>query len=139
VKGKNTILAKLYKNLELLPWVHQRFKQVTVENLDWEQCFTDYDSYDTVFYCDPPYIGGNVYEFNMSLDEHKRLCEKISELKGFVALSGFDNDVYNSFHWDGKHAFDIKNRVSTVAYNSDERNRSRIECLWIKEAGHHLD
>lgn len=134
VKGNNSILAKLYKNLELFPWVHRRFKQVTVENLDWEQCFDDYDGYDVVFYCDPPYVGSNIYEHSMSLDEHKRLCEKIFASKGFVALSGFDNDVYNSFPWDGKHAFDIKNIVSTVEYGAGDRNKSRIECLWIKEA-----
>lgn len=134
VKGKNTIIGKLCKNLELLPTVHQRFKQITVENLDWQQCFKDYDSSETVFYCDPPYFGANVYEYNMSKDEHVRLCDKIFELSGFVALSGFDNDVYNGYPWHGKHVFDIQNRISTVAYHDQDRAHMRLECLWIKEA-----
>jgi len=134
VKGTNSILGKLYKNLDLFPMVHRRFKQVTVENLDWQQCFKDYDSHNTVFYCDPPYIGGNVYEFNMSTEDHKLLCDRIFQVEGFVALSGFDNDIYNSYDWNGKHVFDIQNRVSTIAYSDEDRKHKRLECLWIKEA-----
>jgi DNA adenine methylase len=134
VKEPNTILAKIFKNLELFPQVHRRFKQVTIENLDWEDCFKDYDGPHTVFYCDPPYYESNVYEHTMSKNDHQRLCEQIFDAEGFVALSGFDNDLYNSYPWNGKHVFDLKNRIATTAYGIGDRDEVRLECLWIKEA-----
>ena len=132
LKGKNTILSKLYGNLELFPSVHRRFKQVTVENLDWRECFRDYDSYETVFYADPPYYESDIYDHGV---DHKALCDTIFELNGFVALSGFDNELYNSYDWDGKHVFEMKNRVATTANPGTPRNEVRLECLYIKEAG----
>ena len=126
-QSKNTIIQKLYKNLEMFPAIHQRFKQITIENLDWKMCITDFDDYDTVFYCDPPYIDSNVYEHNIS---HQELCDTIFKCKGFVALSGYENDLYNSFPWSGKHVFDVTNRITS---DLTDRSAIRLECLWIKE------
>ena len=30
---------------------------IVLENLDWSAAFEKYDSEETVFYCDPPYVG----------------------------------------------------------------------------------
>jgi DNA adenine methylase len=37
------------------------FDDVVLENLDWADVFEKYDSEDTVFYCDPPYVGYEDY------------------------------------------------------------------------------
>lgn len=131
--GRNNIIDKLYRTLEIFPTIHQRLKFVQIENLDWQQIFVDYDGYDVIFYCDPPYVGSNKYRFSMSDYDHHTLCKSIMQLKGFCALSGFNNSIYNSYDWDGKHVFEVRNNVSTVAYGGDPRSKKRLECLWIKE------
>lgn len=112
-------LPKLYM-------ISLRFRQVYVENLDWRTCLTDYDSPDTVFYLDPPYWDSNVYKLKMSRSEHYEMCERIHNLEGFVALSGFDNPVYKQFPWTKIYSFNIKGDDSEDFWN-------RREFLWIKD------
>jgi len=38
-------------------------ERVIVEKLDWRQCLKTYDSDGTLFFCDPPYIGGDVRSY----------------------------------------------------------------------------
>ena len=127
--GKNTILNKLFNNLKLFPIVHERIKKLQIENLDWQQIIKDYDGHDVVFYFDPPYVDSNQYSHTMSYADHHKLCQAIMELNGFCALSGYDNEIYNSYDWSGKHVFDLKNRISSPS----DRGTVRLECLWIKE------
>lgn len=133
--GKNTIVTKIQKNLELFPTIHRRFQNVQIENLDWQVIFKDYAKPDAIIYCDPPYIDSNIYAHRMSRNDHKKLCDRIFDCDSFVALSGFDNTLYNDYPWDGKHAFQLQNKVSTVAVSTKDRLKTRVECLWIKEAG----
>jgi DNA adenine methylase len=129
-KGRNDIIDKLYKTLDTFPLIHKRFKEVQIENLSWEQIFKDYDGPDVVFYCDPPYMNTRDYKHNMTVGEHIKMCDAIFDLKGFVALSGYENPIYNKYPWDGKHYFEITNRVFDT---KADRSTSRTECLWIKE------
>ncbi len=97
VKGKGLMWRKISENLELFEDIAQRFLAIQIENLDWRHCFTDYDSLETVFYCDPPYWEHNIYEYFMKKSDHKEMLERIFKCKGFVALSGYKNDLYDSY------------------------------------------
>jgi DNA adenine methylase len=142
--GTSGIWKKIQNNLELFPAIHERMKTVQIENLDWRTCFKDYDSLDTVFYLDPPYIESNIYKFGMKKAEHLHMCHEIFKLEGFVALSGFPNDIYDQFDWDEIYEFKIENRVATGAFDANNnmeglegttsRDVKRTECLWLKEA-----
>lgn len=118
----------MWGQLPKLTMMSFRFKQISIENLDWRTCLSDYDSADTVFYLDPPYVNSNVYKLKMSRSEHFEMCERIQKLKGFVALSGFDNPIYNHFHWDKIYSWRIKGEST----GSDIWNRR--EFLWIKDS-----
>ena len=136
----NNTLSKLIQNRLPLFWdVHQRFKSIQIENLDWRQVFRDYDHPDTVFYCDPPYVGSDIYEFKMSEKEHGELCERIFNLQGFVALSGFENPIYENYPWTNIHSWDLRTFAQSQAYTGTTKNCSdfardiRTEYLWIKD------
>lgn len=122
-----------WKNLENIPAIVDRFKYVQIENLDWEQCLLDYDSPSTVFYLDPPYFATDegAYNLNFSREDHRRLVNKIFELKGFVAISGYATSYYDTFPWDEKFSW-------AVEMTQNKRNENTIkvvtECLWIKES-----
>lgn len=82
----------------------QRLDQVTIENLDFEKLIKEYDKEETLFYCDPPYVGTesyykNVREFNLS--DHKRLHRTLKSIKGKFILSYNDTlfirELYKDF------------------------------------------
>lgn len=143
-KAVSPIYNKLYNNLELFAPVSKRFQKVQVENADWRMLFKDYDRASTVWYLDPPYYESNVYEYNMKKDEHTELCNKIFNLKGFVALSGFDNPIYDKYDWSSKYEYKLSNNCTSAAHSEgsvmegkehlSDRGEKRVECLWIKEA-----
>ena len=55
--GASTPKARIVRQVEAL---NARLEGVNVERLDWARCVQLYDSPATLFFCDPPYIGGDV-------------------------------------------------------------------------------
>lgn len=48
--------ARTYSNgIDRLRAFADRFAEVAVENLGWRECIDQYDTEETLFYCDPPY------------------------------------------------------------------------------------
>jgi DNA adenine methylase len=133
---------KYHRKLDLFPTIHQRMKNVQVENCDYKQIFSDYDSYDTVFYVDPPYLGTdlNIYKDKWSSQHQIELLKTIFNCNGFVALSGYDCKMNDLFPWDDKYEWNTAVSIKSTANN--ERNKKKTEyareqateVLWIKEA-----
>lgn len=138
---------KLYNNFPAMRRVHMRFKNVMIENLDWRECLKDFDDHETVFYLDPPYMksttSGNMYDYNMTKSEHIELCEKVFQTKGFVAVSGYENEVYSQYPWDQVEMWDVFVSMTGIAFTEtnnldglDSRidRGHRMERLYIKHA-----
>lgn len=137
-------LASLQDKLTLFPRIHERFKHVQVENQDWLQCVRDYDSHDTVFYLDPPYIDADpgVYKNKLTQDEHRKFIDTVFQTKGYCAVSGYSNPVYDSQPWDHVYQWDAFVSIKSAAYTESnnkghlegqEERGTATECLWIKE------
>lgn len=60
-----------------------RLDRVTIENLDWEKCLTNYDRTETFFFIDPPYThcGATLYD-GWQTSDVRRLATKLATLKG---------------------------------------------------------
>lgn len=144
--GDGSLAGKIRNGLRSLPEIHDRFKQIQVENADWSNILRDYDSLETVFYLDPPYVDAyrGTYEYEMSIGEHTKLIETIFTLKGFVAVSGYPNALYDSNPWDKVFHWDVRSTAKALAF-TDENNKSHgdtnrgdaTEKLWIKESHAH--
>lgn len=145
VKGKAQMGPKLKTNLKLFHPCHNRLKDVQVENQDWRHILKDFDSEDMVFYLDPPYYqyAKGMYECEMSKEDHHELLERIFHLQGFVAISGYENEVYDSKPWDHRYQWKIQvsslgqafTDANNLAGHEDTLKRGyAIETLWIKEA-----
>ncbi len=117
--------------------IHYRLKKVQIENLDWRDCIRKYDSFDTVFYLDPPYFNSDpaVYDLHMKETEHIQLLELIQSSQGFFALSGYPNPLYAKYPWDQVHTFTRQNRLAVIQ-KKDVTKTKVTECLWIKEQRH---
>lgn len=140
----SAIAGKIRNNIELFSDLHNRFKKVQVENQDWSDCMHDYDDHETVFYIDPPYIDADagIYEHKLSHGDHRRLLVTIFELKGFVAVSGYTNPLYESCPWTARYEWDSYISLQSHAYTDSnfkknlkglEERKDAKEVLWIKE------
>ena len=66
-------------SVETLPEIAQRLLRVQIEHSPAIEVIQRYDSEETLFYCDPPYLhesrgDRNAYKYEMTDDEHKELA-----------------------------------------------------------------
>ncbi len=127
------IASSMKKRLDLLQRIADRFEKVQIENLDWREILNDYDHPQAVFYLDPPYLNSNRagYKQSMTVKDHKEMIKQISEMKAYVVLSGYENDIYNVDFWDRKKTWARKDNASVIL---GEGMGTQYEVLWIKEA-----
>lgn len=94
-----------YNKINRLESYVERIKTVHVECLDWERCIGMYDSDNTLFFLDPPYVPetrrSGEYEYEMLSDDHIRLVDKLLKIKGKVLLCGYDNEIYHRLEKNG--------------------------------------
>lgn len=67
----------------------QRLNGVVVENLDFEELIHRYDSPNTLFYADPPYVETESYydNANFGQKDHERLANAAHALQGKILIS----------------------------------------------------
>lgn len=145
VTPKGIMAGKVARKLELFPRLHERFKRVQVENQDWSQCIRDYDSPETVFYLDPPYVDAHqgAHKHTMTHSEHVALLNCVFNSKGFFAVSGYSNDLYEMQNWDARYEWESFVSLDSKAFTEGNRKQhlegvtERVhaqEVLWIKES-----
>ena len=91
------------KKLEL---INARLKRVQIECLDFEKVIRKYDSKNTLFYLDPPYMEREYYyrtkEVDFKKEDHVRLSNLLKHIKGKFVLSYYEHPwvrkTYNKFH-----------------------------------------
>jgi DNA adenine methylase len=104
----------------------------------------DYDSQDTVFYIDPPYLNTDpsTYKHKMTLESHKELLSFVMDCQGFCAISGYANPLYDSLVWDARHTWEAFVSIQSIGGKGDHRKEHMAgieqrgnseEVLWIKE------
>lgn len=136
----------LHSSLKLFGAIHEHIKEkFIVENLDFEQCHKDYDSPDTVFYLDSPYIGTDpgIYEHKWTRDDTQRLLNTVGRSKGFCAVSGYaDEQIDGAGFWDQRHVWEVSVNAEVRSFLPEnfkaglehvQKVDTVQEVLWIKE------
>ena len=141
-KDDSQLPKKMAKHLLDFDLIHNRLKNCLIENQDWRGIVSDFDHDEAVFYIDPPYYGTyrGTYEYELTKQDHVDLLDHIMKMKGFVALSGYANELYDSYSWDERHVFHTTVSAKAMAFHdennkesgSQSRDRSE-EILWIKK------
>lgn len=72
---------------QIIQAAYERLQTVLIERLPFERVIEKYDRPETFFYLDPPYYGVNLYRFNFSAEDFKRLAGCLAALKGKFLLS----------------------------------------------------
>lgn len=124
----NTETRRIWEKIPLFEYMHARLRKVYIENKDCFTLISDYDSYDTVFYVDPPYVNTPVgaYPNMMTYEGHKKLLDLIFKSKGTFVVSGEPDPLYDEYGWAETFQWSISGKV-----NNGSRRR-RQECLWVK-------
>jgi DNA adenine methylase len=86
--------------------VAERLDNVQIEALPYQAILSQYDRPTTFFYCDPPYVGVDLYQHNFSDEQFEELSRELVSLKGRFLLS--INDCPKARAWfKGFHRMEI--------------------------------
>lgn len=84
----------------------QRLRQVQIERDDALKIIDRYDTPNTLFYLDPPYIeevlnSAHRYRHTMTRKQHIELLTKIRHVQGMVIISMMEHEIYTAMlqHW----------------------------------------
>jgi DNA adenine methylase len=120
--------SKWRGRLKLLRFWHERLSRVQIDCVDGIECIKYWDTPDTVFYIDPPYVldtrkDRSLYKNEPDLAYHERLVEIILAAKGKVMLSCYDHPVYAPLVEAGWH----KLTKQTVAHIAGKTRESKLQ------------
>jgi DNA adenine methylase len=134
--GMAGAVSRWWGGVDGLKEISERLLRVQMENRPAVDVIRAYDTPDTLFYCDPPYLhetrgDTKAYKFEMSDFDHLELADRLKRTRGMAAVSGYRSD-YMDFLFKGWHRFDAPEMTNHST--KDKRN----ECLWTnyKVAAH---
>lgn len=114
--GCNT--KPLQKSADYLSTVCERFKSVVIEHKDYDDLIKVYDRPTAFFYLDPPYYGTeDMYDVIFTKEDHLKLKQHLSNIKGLFLLSYNDDpfirELYKDFNIE---AVERNNNMTTGSY-----------------------
>lgn len=133
---------------QLRRW-HERLTRVQLDCRDALEIVRYWDSPDTVFYIDPPYILGaraslGVYRHEQDDDHHRELVSVLLGLRGAAVVSGYDSDIYRPLDEAGWERYEVKTTASAAVRwrGSGLQGAGRLleraprtEVIWRKPVG----
>ena len=106
--GMSGVVSRWLGAVEDLPAIAERLLRVQIENRPAIDVIRLYDSPETLFYCDPPYVhdtrgDSKAYGFEMTDEQHAELANVLNDVQGEVALSNYQctlmDKLYPSAKW----------------------------------------
>jgi DNA adenine methylase len=118
--GMSGVVSRWLGGIEGLDEIGTRLLRVQIENRPALDVIRLYDSPDTLFYCDPPYVhstrgDSKAYGYEMNEEQHTDLAAGLHRIKGKAAISGYRCDLmdrlykgWRRFDADERHCHSIK-------------------------------
>lgn len=121
--------------IKQIPVFAKRIQSYRIHNVDATDIINFYDSKDTLFFVDPPYLNetrstDRHYAFEMSPEQHRALLKVLCECKGMVYLCGYRSAMYDSY-LRGWCRVDWP--VKSLMSHSEGSGRERTESMWAKD------
>lgn len=115
--------------VEGLPEIAQRLQRVQIENAPALEVIRRYDTPDTLFYLDPPYVhasrgDASAYSHEMTDGDHCDLAALLHRIKGRAVLSGYRCALYDDL-------FASWYRVDADEKLCNSSKSKRRESLWM--------
>jgi len=98
-------------------WIEHFLKITDVENMDFADVITKYDSPTTYFYVDPPYYRTENYYSNHDFDrnDHERLANTLKNIKGKFSLSYYDFELLHTWFPEDQYRWEKKEFAKAAA------------------------
>ncbi|MFP4470221.1 MAG: DNA adenine methylase [Bacteroidales bacterium] len=103
--GMAGAVSRWLGSVEGLPEIVQRLQRVQIENAPAIEVIERYDTEETLFYLDPPYLhqirrDSKAYGFEMSDGDHFELSGILNQIKGRAVISGYKSKLYDELYKD---------------------------------------
>lgn len=127
--GMSGVVSRWLGGVEALEEIAVRLLRVQVENRPAVEVIRLYDSAETLFYCDPPYLhetrgDSKAYGFEMDTAQHSELAETLKQCRGKAAVSGYRCDTMDKWYKGWK-------RYDAPVKQCHSIKQLRQECLWM--------
>ncbi len=127
--GMAGAVSRWLGSVEGLSEIVQRLQRIQIENAPALEIIQRYDSADTLFYIDPPYVhdargDSKAYGVEMSDDDHRELAGLLLEIEGRAAVSGYRTALYDDL-------FGSWRRVDADPKTCHSVRQPRQESLWV--------
>lgn len=126
--GRNPVQS--FRNaIEGLGDIAERLRNVCIENLPYAECVKRYDSENTLFYCDPPYLNAEHYYGNsFSQEDHYKLAKVLHGIKGKAMVSHYANELYDKLYI-GWHRYEYQSFKGSHKSTGEEKPKT-VEVLY---------
>ncbi len=127
--GMAGAVSRWLGSIDGLPEIVQRLQRVQIENAPALEIIERYDTKDTLFYLDPPYVHksrGDIkaYGNEMTDLEHIELACLLRSIKGKAVISGYRTALYDDL-------FMKWNRIDAPVKICNSSKGERQESLWL--------
>jgi DNA adenine methylase len=113
--------------MKLLTYWHQRLTRVQLDSIDALKCIQYWDTPDTLFYIDPPYVletrKDKAYDKDVDDSHHQTLVQLLLNIKGKAVVSGYEHSIYKPLEEAGWH----KVTIPTVAHAAGKTRNSGLQ------------
>ncbi len=135
-KSLKSLSNCFYNIIDFFPIFHERIRNVIVENLDFRDCIRRYDTENTLFYCDPPYVlstrsAGKKYKYEMTNEDHEELVEILLQIKGMAMISGYKNEIYERLEKYGWYRFDFMIQNASYYVPGQKEKKTIVDSVWV--------
>lgn len=127
--GMSGAVSRWLGSVAGLPEIINRLQRVQIENAPAIEVIQRYDTEETVFYLDPPYVHSSrgdtsAYGFEMTDKDHEELSHVLHCIRGRAVLSGYRTKLYDDLYADWK-------RVDAPERICHSVRKLRQECAWM--------
>lgn len=131
--GKIKSVAFDYQNsVKRLNDFEERIRAVNIECLDFRDLIERYDSPETFFFIDPPYVGREgAYKGGFTRQDHIELAQLLSTIKGKALVSYYHDPLIDSLYKDW-NLFEVDGLVAPGVTKAEkcQKKRKEIECFF---------
>ena len=112
-------------------WVEHFLAITHVENMDFADVITKYDSPTTYFYVDPPYWKTENYYSNHDFDreDHERLADSLQSMEGKFSLSYYDFPLLSEWFPKDQYVWEMKQFAKAAAAKKGKSQNMGEELL----------
>jgi DNA adenine methylase len=132
--------ARTFANsLKGIEAISERISNIIIENQDVLKICKRWDSPQTCFYLDPPYLPETRvtrydYTHEMKLDQHEALLQWCLKAKGMILISGYFSQLYaRILETNGWRRRDMETYSRGSKSNGKGYEAKRTECLWYNQ------